>query len=119
MKAGGGVISGGGAFRSLIYTLLFLVLLAASAGAISKRSEVFVGYAEKNEQHSKCSDSMDAEVCASYKKSRMCKTGTGCFEAISCVCNLICRATHPCLTIVPWVCAGYVKTACKKTCGFC
>ena len=68
MKTGRAITAGGRAFRTLLYTLLAVLLLAASAAAISKRSEVFVGYAEKNEQHSKCSDSMDAEVCASYKE---------------------------------------------------
>ena len=76
MKTTREVTAGGRAFRTLVCIFIVIVLLAASVAAISKRSEVFVGYAEKNEQHSKCSDSMDAEVCASYKDSRMCKTGT-------------------------------------------
>ena len=88
MKTGRGFTSEGCAFRTLIYILLLALLLAASVAAISKRSEVFVGYAEKNEQHSKCSDSMDAEMCASYKSSRMCKTGLCCFKSNSSVCNL-------------------------------
>ncbi len=87
MKTGRAITAGGRAFRTLLYTLLAVLLLAASAAAISKRSEVFVGYAEKNEQHSKCSDSMDAEVCASYKSSRMCKTGMCHFTSNVCVCN--------------------------------
>ena len=75
MKAGRGVISGDCGFRRLLHILLTLALLIASAVAIPKRSEAFVGYAEKNELHSNCVDSMAAEACASYKESRMCKTG--------------------------------------------
>ena len=66
---------GGYALRRLIYIWFTVIIIASSVQAISKRSEAFVGYAEKNEQHSGCSDSMDAQVCASYKESRMCRTG--------------------------------------------
>lgn len=75
MRPSTGVTSSFKAFAKLVIGFILLLALATSVSAISKRSEAFVGYAEKNEQHSKCSDSMDAEVCASYKASRMCKTG--------------------------------------------
>ncbi len=48
MKASGGITSGRCALRKLIYILVTVILLAASAVALSKRSEAFVGYAEKD-----------------------------------------------------------------------
>lgn len=75
MRASTGGTSCCKAFAKLVVAFVLLLGFTTCVLAISKRSEAFVGYAEKNEQHSKCSDSMDAEVCASYKSSRMCKTG--------------------------------------------
>ena len=98
MKASRAVTFEGRAFRKLVYILFIVMLLAASVVGLSKRSEAFVGYAEKNEQHSKCSDSMDVEACASYRDSRMCKTGQ-CDTKTSCeYANHLSKTLCPCHT---------------------
>ena len=70
-----GVIRLGAFLWRLLLLLTICFALIKSSWAISKRSEAFVGYTERDAQSSLCSDKMDFEICASYKKSGMCKTG--------------------------------------------
>ena len=115
MRASTRVTSSYKAFAKLVIGCFLLLGFVASISAITKRSEAFVGYAEKNEQDSKCSDSMDAEVCASYKSTRMCRTGVR--DSLREEGAKPADLYYDALSSV--VSAGYVKTACKRTCGLC